>query len=101
VILFSYTRCLRSTLLVGRLLNSRGRVATGIGPPYPATPLESVFRSGPLSDLRDRYESRAVQKMNGIMQDIGRGDTPLDSRPVHTFRRLFYGRIDPRCYATR
>ena len=85
-ILFAYTRCLRSTALV--LACSLIAVAWQIGlvaliglelDPYTVLVPFLVFAIG---------VSHGAQKMNGVMQDIGRGTHRLVSAR-YTFRRLF------------
>ncbi|MEO8524336.1 MAG: MMPL family transporter, partial [Caldimonas sp.] len=83
---FFYTRCARSTLLV--VLCSLVAVVWQLGllptlgytlDPYSVLVPFLVFAIG---------MSHGAQKMNGIMQDVGRGvDTWVAAR--HTFRRLF------------
>lgn len=84
--LFWYTRCLRSTFLV--ILASLTAVTWQMGilsflgfglTPYSVLVPFLVFAIG---------VSHGAQKMNGIMQDIGRGTAPLISARL-TFRRLF------------
>ncbi|BEH12963.1 efflux RND transporter permease subunit [Marinobacter shengliensis] len=86
VVLFFYTRCLRSTLLV--VLCSMVAVVWLLGllrvlgfelDPYSILVPFLVFAIG---------MSHGAQKMNGIMQDIGRG-THKFVAARHTFRRLF------------
>jgi predicted RND superfamily exporter protein len=86
VILFSYTRCLRSTLLVVgcsivAVVWQLGLVALSGTPldPYSILVPFLIFAIG---------MSHGVQKMNGIMQDIGRGTHPWIAAR-YTFRRLF------------
>jgi len=85
-VLFWYTRCVRSTLLVV----SASLVAViwqlGVVPllGYQLTPYSVlipflIFAIG---------MSHGAQKMNGVMQDIGRGEHPLIAAR-YTFRRLF------------
>ncbi len=85
-VLYWYTRCVRSTLLVV----SASLVAViwqlGIVPllGYQLTPYSIlvpflIFAIG---------MSHGAQKMNGVMQDIGRGEHPLVAAR-YTFRRLF------------
>lgn len=85
-IVFSYTRCIRSTVLV--VLSSLIAVLwlLGILPtlgyaldPYSMLVPFLVFAIG---------MSHGAQKMNGIMQDIGRGTHKLIAAR-YTFRRLF------------
>jgi len=85
-VLFWYTRCVRSTLLV--VMCSLGAVIwlLGILPsigfeldPYSILVPFLVFAIG---------MSHGAQKMNGIMQDIGRGTHKLVAAR-YTFRRLF------------
>jgi len=86
VIIFFYTRCVRSTLLVVAcslvaVLWQMGLVAT-IGfelDPYSILVPFLVFAIG---------VSHGAQKMNGIMQDVGRGTHKLVAAR-YTFRRLF------------
>ena len=86
IIIFLYTRCLRSTILViacslVAVLWQLGLVAT-LGfelDPYSILVPFLVFAIG---------VSHGVQKMNGIMQDVGRG-TCLLVAARYTFRRLF------------
>ena len=86
LIIFGYTRCLRSTVLVVAcslvaVLWQLGAVA-GLGfelDPYSILVPFLVFAIG---------VSHGAQKMNGIMQDIGRGAHRLDAARL-TFRRLF------------
>jgi predicted RND superfamily exporter protein len=86
VFLFWYTRCVRSTLLVVfaslvavtwqmGLLSVLGYALT----PYSVLVPFLVFAIG---------MSHGAQKMNGVMQDIGRGAHPLVAAR-YTFRRLF------------
>ncbi len=86
VIIFLYTRCLRSTALV--ILCSVVAVIWQLGmvgtlgfelDPYSILVPFLVFAIG---------VSHGVQKMNGIMQDIGRGTHKLVAAR-YTFRRLF------------
>ena len=86
VVLFAYTRCLRSTLLV--VLCSLVAVVWLLGllpllgfelDPYSVLVPFLVFAIG---------MSHGAQKMNGIMQDIGRGTHRLVAAR-YTFRRLF------------
>lgn len=86
VVLFAYTRCLRSTLLV--LCCSLVAVIWQLGllpmlgyalDPYSVLVPFLVFAIG---------ISHGAQKMNGIMQDIGRGMHRLVAAR-YTFRRLF------------
>lgn len=85
-LLYAYTRCLRSTILV--LLCSLIAVLWQIGllavfhlelDPYSMLVPFLVFAIG---------VSHGAQKMNGIMQDIGRGTHRLVAAR-YTFRRLF------------
>ncbi|MDT4814631.1 efflux transporter, putative, hydrophobe/amphiphile efflux-3 family [compost metagenome] len=86
LIIFGYTRCLRSTLLL--LVASLSSVAWLLGlmqllgyeiDPYSILVPFLIFAIG---------MSHGAQKMNGIMQDIGRGtDKYVAAR--YTFRRLF------------
>lgn len=86
VVLFFYTRCLRSTLLVVAcsmvavvwLLGLLSFLGYGLDPYSILVPF-LVFAIG---------MSHGAQKMNGIMQDIGRGTHRLIAAR-HTFRRLF------------
>ncbi|WP_273166005.1 MMPL family transporter [Marinobacter sp.] len=86
VVLFFYTRCLRSTLLVVAcsmvavvwLLGLLSVLGYGLDPYSILVPF-LVFAIG---------MSHGAQKMNGIMQDIGRGTHRLVAAR-HTFRRLF------------
>jgi predicted RND superfamily exporter protein len=84
--LFWYTRCVRSTLLV--VLASITAVVWQMGAlnllgfgltPYSVLVPFLVFAIG---------MSHGAQKMNGVMQDIGRGTHPLVAARF-TFRRLF------------
>ena len=84
--LFWYTRCVRSTLLV--VLASLTAVTWQMGllvalgfslTPYSVLVPFLVFAIG---------MSHGAQKMNGVMQDIGRGTHPLIAAR-YTFRRLF------------
>lgn len=86
VVIYLYTRCLRSTALV--LLSSLVAVVWLLGcisllgynlDPYSMLVPFLVFAIG---------VSHAAQKMNGIMQDIGRG-THKYVAARYTFRRLF------------
>ena len=86
VVLYAYTRCLRSTLLV--VLCSLVAVVWLLGllpllgfelDPYSVLVPFLVFAIG---------MSHGAQKMNGIMQDIGRGTHRLVAAR-YTFRRLF------------
>ncbi|WP_085663820.1 MULTISPECIES: RND family transporter [unclassified Pseudomonas] len=86
VVLYSYTRCLRSTLLV--VICSLVAVVWQLGllpllgyelDPYSVLVPFLVFAIG---------MSHGAQKMNGIMQDIGRGMHRLVAARF-TFRRLF------------
>lgn len=86
VVLFAYTRCLRSTLLV--LCCSLVAVIWQLGllpmlgyalDPYSVLVPFLVFAIG---------ISHGAQKMNGIMQDVGRGMHRLVAAR-YTFRRLF------------
>ena len=85
-ILYWYTRCVRSTLLV--VCASLIAVTWQLGflpllgfplNPYSVLVPFLVFAIG---------MSHGAQKMNGVMQDIGRGTHPLVSAR-YTFRRLF------------
>ena len=84
--LFGYTRCVRSTLLV--VLASLTAVVWQMGilvlmgyslTPYSVLVPFLIFAIG---------TSHGAQKMNGVMQDIGRGTHPLVAAR-YTFRRLF------------
>jgi predicted RND superfamily exporter protein len=84
--LFWYTRCVRSTFLV--VLASLTAVTWQMGllsllgfslTPYSVLVPFLVFAIG---------MSHGAQKMNGVMQDIGRGTHPLVAAR-YTFRRLF------------
>lgn len=84
--LFLYTRCVRSTMLV--VLASLIAVVWQMGilplvgfdlTPYSVLVPFLVFAIG---------MSHGAQKMNGVMQDIGRGTHPLVAAR-YTFRRLF------------
>ena len=86
VVLFAYTRCLRSTLLV--MACSMVAVSWQMGivvilgyelDPYSILVPFLIFAIG---------MSHGAQKMNGIMQDIGRG-THRVVAARYTFRRLF------------
>ncbi|MDE4539689.1 RND family transporter [Pseudomonas sp. ITEM 17296] len=86
VIIFLYTRCVRSTLLV--VFCSLTAVVWQLGivgwlgyaiDPYSILVPFLIFAIG---------VSHAAQKMNGIMQDIGRG-THRQVAARYTFRRLF------------
>ncbi|WP_237171278.1 efflux RND transporter permease subunit [Pandoraea pulmonicola] len=85
-IVFAYTRCLRSTVLV--VVSSLTAVVWQLGllpllgfsvDPYSILVPFLVFAIG---------MSHGTQKMNGIMQDIGRGASKLTAARL-TFRRLF------------
>jgi len=86
LVIFTYTRCIRSTLLViacsvVAVIWQLGFVAT-LGfelDPYSILVPFLVFAIG---------VSHGVQKMNGIMQDVGRGTHRLVAAR-YTFRRLF------------
>jgi predicted RND superfamily exporter protein len=86
IVIFLYTRCVRSTLLVilcsvVAVVWQLGLVAT-LGfelDPYSILVPFLVFAIG---------VSHGVQKMNGIMQDVGRGTHRLVAAR-YTFRRLF------------
>jgi predicted RND superfamily exporter protein len=86
IVIFLYTRCIRSTLLVilcsvVAVIWQLGLVAT-LGfelDPYSILVPFLVFAIG---------VSHGVQKMNGIMQDVGRGTHRLVAAR-YTFRRLF------------
>ncbi|MDM3888813.1 MMPL family transporter [Pseudomonas sp. BCRC 81390] len=86
VIIYAYTRCVRSTLLV--VLCSLTAVVWQLGivawlgyaiDPYSILVPFLIFAIG---------VSHAAQKMNGILQDIGRG-THRQVAARYTFRRLF------------
>lgn len=86
LIIYCYTRCLRSTLLV--VLCSLTAVVWQLGivawlgyaiDPYSILVPFLIFAIG---------VSHAAQKMNGILQDIGRG-THRQVAARYTFRRLF------------
>jgi predicted RND superfamily exporter protein len=86
IVIFLYTRCIRSTLLV--ILCSVVAVVWQLGlvatfgfemDPYSILVPFLVFAIG---------VSHGVQKMNGIMQDVGRGTHKLVAAR-YTFRRLF------------
>ena len=86
VIIYGYTRCIRSTLLV--VLCSLTAVVWQLGivawlgyaiDPYSILVPFLIFAIG---------VSHAAQKMNGILQDIGRG-THRQVAARYTFRRLF------------
>jgi uncharacterized protein len=86
IILHAYTRCIRSTLLVVAcsviaVTWELGVItALGVGlDPYSVLVPFLIFAIG---------MSHGAQKMNGIMQDIGRG-TPKLIAARFTFRRLF------------
>jgi predicted RND superfamily exporter protein len=86
VILYWYTRCLRSTLLVVTCSLVAVVILLGLLPilgygidPYSILVPFLVFAIG---------MSHGAQKMNGIMQDIGRGMHRLVAAR-YTFRRLF------------
>lgn len=86
IVIFIYTRCIRSTLLVilcsvVAVIWQLGLVATfGFElDPYSILVPFLVFAIG---------VSHGVQKMNGIMQDVGRGTHKLVAAR-YTFRRLF------------
>ena len=86
IVIFLYTRCIRSTVLVilcsvVAVIWQLGLVAT-LGfelDPYSILVPFLVFAIG---------VSHGVQKMNGIMQDVGRG-THKQVAARYTFRRLF------------
>ncbi len=86
IVIFIYTRCIRSTILVivcsvVAVIWQLGIVAT-LGfelDPYSILVPFLVFAIG---------VSHGVQKMNGIMQDVGRGTHKLVAAR-YTFRRLF------------
>jgi predicted RND superfamily exporter protein len=84
--LFWYTRCVRSTLLVVTASLVAVTWQMGLLPllgfdlnPYSVLVPFLVFAIG---------MSHGAQKMNGVMQDIGRGTHPLVAAR-YTFRRLF------------
>jgi predicted RND superfamily exporter protein len=86
LVIYAYTRCVRSTLLV--VACSLAAVAWQLGivavlgfelDPYSILVPFLVFAIG---------VSHGAQKMNGIMQDVGRG-THLLVAARYTFRRLF------------
>ncbi|GJH29386.1 RND family transporter [Caballeronia novacaledonica] len=86
VVLYGYTRCLRSTLLVVTCSLVAVVWQLGLLPtlgfeldPYSVLVPFLVFAIG---------MSHGAQKMNGIMQDIGRGTHKLVAAR-YTFRRLF------------
>ncbi|MDH4583191.1 RND family transporter [Pseudomonas sp. BN415] len=86
LIIYAYTRCLRSTALVINCSIIAAiwqlGIATALGfdlDPYSMLVPFLVFAIG---------VSHGVQKMNGIMQDIGRGTHKLVAAR-YTFRRLF------------
>lgn len=86
IVLFCYTRCLRSTLLVLTCSTIAVLWLLGLLPtlgysldPYSILVPFLVFAIG---------LSHGAQKMNGIMQDIGRGADKLVAARF-TFRRLF------------
>ncbi len=86
VVLFWFTRCVRSTLLVvtASLTAVVWQVGVVVLLGYQLTPYSIlvpflVFAIG---------MSHGAQKMNGVMQDIGRGADPLVAAR-YTFRRLF------------
>lgn len=89
-VIFSYTRCLRSTVLVvscsvAAVVWQLGMVA-GLGfelDPYSILVPFLIFAIG---------VSHGAQKMNGIMQDIGRGTHRIVAAR-YTFRRLFLAGI--------
>lgn len=90
VVLYGYTRCVRSTLLV--VFCSMIAVVWQLGllttlgfelNPYSVLVPFLVFAIG---------MSHGAQKMNGIMQDVGRGMRPLVAAR-YTFRRLFLAGI--------
>jgi predicted RND superfamily exporter protein len=85
-LLFWYTRCLRSTVLV--VIASLVAITWQLGivkllgfdlNPYSVLVPFLIFAIG---------MSHGAQKMNGVMQDIGRGTHPLVAAR-YTFRRLF------------
>ena len=90
LIIFAYTRCIRSTLLVigcslGAVVWQLGLIAL-LGfelDPFSILVPFLVFAIG---------VSHGAQKMNGIMQDIGRGTHRLVAAR-YTFRRLFVAGI--------
>jgi uncharacterized protein len=86
IMLFWFTRCVRSTLLVVFASIVAVTWQMGILPllgynltPYSVLVPFLIFAIG---------MSHGAQKMNGVMQDIGRGSHPLIAAR-HTFRRLF------------
>jgi predicted RND superfamily exporter protein len=86
LVLYWYTRCIRSTLLVVSASLIAVVWLMGIVPllgyeltPYSVLVPFLVFAIG---------MSHGAQKMNGVMQDIGRGTHPLVAAR-YTFRRLF------------
>jgi len=86
VMLFWYTRCVRSTFLVVTASLVAVTWQMGLLPllgfdlnPYSVLVPFLVFAIG---------MSHGAQKMNGVMQDIGRGTHPLIAAR-YTFRRLF------------
>jgi len=86
IVLYSYTRCARSTALV--VIASLVAVTWEVG----CIPLLG-FDLNPYSGLVPFLilaigMSHGAQKMNGVMQDIGRGTRPLVAARF-TFRRLF------------
>lgn len=90
LVIFTYTRCIRSTLLV--ILCSAVAVVWQLGlvatfgfslDPYSLLVPFLIFAIG---------VSHGVQKMNGIMQDVGRGTHRLVAAR-YTFRRLFLAGI--------
>jgi len=85
-VLYGYTRCIRSTVLVVSCSLIAVLWLLGLLPtlgyaldPYSVLVPFLVFAIG---------MSHGAQKMNGIMQDIGRGTHPLVAAR-YTFRRLF------------
>ena len=85
-VLYWYTRCVRSTLLVVTASLIAVVWQMGLLPllgydltPYSALVPFLIFAIG---------MSHGAQKMNGVMQDIGRGTHPLVAAR-YTFRRLF------------
>ncbi len=94
VMVYWYTRCIRSTVLV--VLCSMMAVVWQLGilpwigyslDPYSVLVPFLVFAIG---------MSHGAQKMNGVMQDIGRGSTNLVAARM-TFRRLFVAGFTALC----
>ena len=86
IVLFWYTRCVRSTALVVTASLVAVTWQMGLVPlmgfnlnPYSVLVPFLIFAIG---------MSHGAQKMNGVMQDIGRGTHPLIAAR-YTFRRLF------------